>query len=562
MPNTKDKLLRKIAKTKFVFWERVLLVAVTLLGAFLYLHNLGSNPPGLYLDEVGTGYNTYSILKTGKDEYGKAFPLAFRLFGSYTPPLYIYLSVPLVAIFDLSIFSTRLLSAISGIIAIPIFFFIVKELKIAKLKFVPIISTLFFAITPWLVYFSRVGYEQNLAFLFFLVSVLLVAKTIKNPKLAVVTIPFISLATYSDYPQRFTAPLLFIGVAILFFKNFKVKKNLKQIIVGSAIAFIIQIPNLYFVTTPSFYTKTEHFYLDVITSQSPKIEHFLPVFLSEPLAFIREFTAQFVTYLSPRSLFFLPDDDPQRSLPALSVFYSWMVIPYLIGLYIIIKNRKENSSKLILLLLLIAPIAGALTKQPFHIQRTLALLLPISLAIAIGIDKILSSAKVKLWLPATAAILIFSLVMLWRSYFVLLPKLRATTWAFEFAPLTEFIKSHPNDTFVIDQSTRTRPQDMAYIQIAFYLKVPPELLQADQDPEIAKNYYYKTDFSFIHKFANIETRAVDWSEVDKRDLILVGDTVAISDLEVKNHNLNQVFEVDDPAGNIVLRGFKTSLKNK
>ncbi len=170
-----------IPNIKFQSLEKFLLIIIVLLGAFLYLYKLDTNPPGIYLDEAGTGYNIYSILKTGKDEYGKFLPLAFRLFGSYTPPLYIYLSVPLMAIFGFSIFSTRLLSAISGIFAIYFFYFIIKELEITKSKFTPIIATAFFAITPWLVYFSRVGYEQNLAFLFFLISVLLIAKTIKNP---------------------------------------------------------------------------------------------------------------------------------------------------------------------------------------------------------------------------------------------------------------------------------------------------------------------------------------------------------------------------------------------
>jgi len=30
-------------------------------------------------DEVSHGYNAYSILKTGKDEWGKTFPLIFHL---------------------------------------------------------------------------------------------------------------------------------------------------------------------------------------------------------------------------------------------------------------------------------------------------------------------------------------------------------------------------------------------------------------------------------------------------------------------------------------------------
>lgn len=541
---------------KFKKLEIFVLVLTVIFAAFLYTHKLGSTPPGVYLDEAGTGYNTYSILKTGKDEYGKAFPLAFRLFGSYTPPLYIYFTVPIMAILGLNIFSTRVLSAICGVGAVIIFYFLIKKLNFTKSKYTPIVSTIFFAITPWLIFFSRMGYEQNLAFLFFCVSVLMIVKTIEKPSLSIVTIPLLSLATYSDFPMRIVAPLLFLGIVLVFWKKIAIKKHLKPILIGVIAAAIIQIPNIYLLTTPSSYTKTEHFYADAISSQAKKIEHYLPTVIAVPLSFTREFTSQYFTYFSPRSLFFLPDEDPQRSMPDLSVFYPWMLIPYLIGLYFLFKNRKSLSSKLIFILLIITPIPGAIASQPFHIQRTLTLLLPISLVVSIGIDKLISNTKIKVWLPLGIFLFLLSLILFWRSYFVLLPSLRATVWGFEWGPLSQYIGSHPNQTFVIDQVTRPKPENIAYEQIAFYLKIDPRSVQMDQDPQIAKNYYYDTSFNLIHKFANIETKPINWGDLDRKDIVFVGDDVAISDPEVKAHSLTKVFEIDDPiTGEIVLRAF-------
>lgn len=538
--------------------ERLILILIIIFGAFLYLYRLSNVPPGLYLDEAGTGYNAYSILKTGKDEYGKFIPIAFKLYGSYTPPLYIYLSVPIIAIFDLSIFSTRLLSVISGIISIPIFFLIIKELKFTRSKYTPLITTAFYSISPWLVYFSRLGYEQNLAFCFFLISVLFMLKSLKNPKLFVVAIPFLSLTTYADYPQRVTSPLFFLTFTFLFFKKYNYHKYKRNINIGILIAFLIQLPNFYLATTPSFYTKTGLFYSDVISTQSNKIAHYLPPIVASVLAMTREFSSQFISYLSPRSLFFLADSDPQRSAPGISVLYSWMLIPYLIGFYIIIKKRKLFSSKIILLLLLITPIAGAIAKQPFHTQRTLSLLLPVSLLMAAGIDQIINSVNFRLWFPIICLIFIYSLTMLWRSYFVLLPQQRATVWAFEFAPLSQYIKEHPEYTFVIDQSVRTKPENVAYSQLVFYLKLDPKKLQADQDPAITKDYYHNLNINFVHKFNNIETRQIDWADANNDNFVLVGDTAAISDLQLKLHNLMMVLEIKDPNDQVVLRAFKTN----
>ncbi len=545
---------------KFKYLEVLFLIFIIFLGGFLYLYKLESLPPGLYLDEAGTGYNIYSILKTGMDEYGKTFPIAFRLFGSYTPPLYIYLSVPLMAIFGFSVLTTRLLSAICGIIGIIVVFLLIKEFKITKSKYTPLVATLFFAITPWTIFFSRMGYEQNLAFLLLSLSILLITKAFKNPKILLFTLPVLSITTYADYAQRLVVPLLFVAVFIFFRKKLKGKIDSKYLYIGALVAFLIQLPNLYILFTPSFFTKNDHFYFDVVAGQSTKISHFLPNFISLPLSFLREFLSQFLTYFSPKSLFFLPDSDLQRSMPELSVFYSWMIIPYLFGLYAIGRNKKQLSTKFILFLLLITPLPGALTRQPFHIQRTLSMLLPLTLVMAMGIDKLITNKKLRIWFPVASLLLVFSLIMFWRSYFVLLPQERSDVWGFQYKILADYIKGHPNDTFLIDQSTRTRPQDVAYAQMAFYLKLDPKELQKDQKPDLVKNYYTDIEFNFIHKFANVETRQIEWGETGWRDIVIVGDDVSISDPEVKLHNLTQVFEIKDPNNVIVLRGFKTNPK--
>ena len=56
---------------KPVFW----LILILALAAFLRFYKIGQVPPSLNWDEVAIGYNAYSILKTGKDEWGVPFPL-------------------------------------------------------------------------------------------------------------------------------------------------------------------------------------------------------------------------------------------------------------------------------------------------------------------------------------------------------------------------------------------------------------------------------------------------------------------------------------------------------
>jgi len=105
-----------------------LLVATLILASFLRLYHLGTNPPSLDWDEASLGYNAYSLLKTGADEYGNTWPLSIRSFNDYKPPLYTYLTIPAVALFGLSEFAVRLPSALAGVIAVAAAYFLSIEL--------------------------------------------------------------------------------------------------------------------------------------------------------------------------------------------------------------------------------------------------------------------------------------------------------------------------------------------------------------------------------------------------------------------------------------------------
>ena len=56
----------------------LILFLIVILAFLLRFYQLSTNPPGLNLDEVAIGYNAYSILRTGRDEYGKFLPIVFR----------------------------------------------------------------------------------------------------------------------------------------------------------------------------------------------------------------------------------------------------------------------------------------------------------------------------------------------------------------------------------------------------------------------------------------------------------------------------------------------------
>ena len=59
-------------------WKILLLAGIVLLAFFLRFYKVTEIPPSLNWDEVSIGYNAYSILKTGRDEWGVFLPIHFK----------------------------------------------------------------------------------------------------------------------------------------------------------------------------------------------------------------------------------------------------------------------------------------------------------------------------------------------------------------------------------------------------------------------------------------------------------------------------------------------------
>jgi len=121
-----------------------------LFGIITRFYKLGEAPA------AAQGYSAYSILKTGKDEFGKAFPIVFRSFTDFKTPVYIYLLVPLIPLFDLTKFTVRFPSFFFSILTIPFLYLLLKEITPKKLGGpLALIATLLLSISPWHVLFDK-----------------------------------------------------------------------------------------------------------------------------------------------------------------------------------------------------------------------------------------------------------------------------------------------------------------------------------------------------------------------------------------------------------------------
>ena len=188
-------------KIKIGFRKLLLVVLILILAFALRVIALGDFPAGFTADEAVQGYTAYSILKTGRDEWGEFLPLNPRSFGDFKPPLYTYLTIPSVAIFGLSEFSVRLPSAILGVFAILAAYLLAKELF--KKEKLALLAALFLAISPWHLGFSRSAVEANLTAFFFPLGLYFYLKGLKNSKHFLFAALFWGLNLYTYHSARF-----------------------------------------------------------------------------------------------------------------------------------------------------------------------------------------------------------------------------------------------------------------------------------------------------------------------------------------------------------------------
>jgi 4-amino-4-deoxy-L-arabinose transferase-like glycosyltransferase len=518
--------------------KQIFLVGIIIsLVAFFYIYKLGSIPNGIYVDEAAVVYNAYSIFETGKDIFAQPYPVLFRLLGSYTPPLFIYISVGFIKFLGMEPYVFRLISAISALVSVLFFYLFVKKLNIFKSDKSYFIITFFYSISPWLVFNSRLGYEVTLAYTLFNIGVYFLLIALDKPKNYILAIVFLSLSTYTAHTQRFLVPIFCIFYIIFFARNVIKKENIRYLLIAFVIILIIHIPHLSVINTPAFWVKNER----LLDSGGSRI--------------VKNIFNQTFSNLSTKNLFYkLSDIDMQHTIPGISVMYNWMVIPFLIGLYWLFYQARERNVRLLLLLFFTSLIPSVLSGEFISIQRSLPFLLPLTIVVGLGIDRIVSRLNTGFNIILFVFLFIYSLLMLYRSYFVLFPIERAEAWNYGYSQVADYIKKSPEAHFLIDNSRNPRN----YVLLLYYLRYPPRNYQMEVDAKYKVDYYKSLPSENSYKFSNIEVRTINWEGDSYKDQIIIGDALSISDSQAKDHYLEKIYDIYNPMHNVIFVFYKTN----
>jgi 4-amino-4-deoxy-L-arabinose transferase-like glycosyltransferase len=544
----------------------ILLGLIVLIAIATRLYKLGAAPAGLYVDEAGQGYSAYSILKTGKDEFGKSFPIVFRSLTDFKTPVYIYLIVPLIPKFGLNAFTVRFPSFLFSIMTIPILYFLIKELfKRDKVGVLALITSLLLAISPWHILFGRTNFECNVALFFFLSGVLAFYKSLKRPYLLLASAVLFAIAIPAYHSQRIITPLMLIVLFIRFRKILLDKAHRSYLIASAVVGLIFSSPTLSVALTPGFLARASGLNIFSHLRQMPAgfIESYkgllYPIINGSWFLTTREFLSLYFSYFSPRFIFNLGDYGPRSSFPELATFFIWQFPFYIYGLWILFKRKNLGELKFFTIAtLLISPIPAAVTRDPYTTIRALSLVVPQIIIVSCSIYDIFQRIKDQKWQIGTVAIIVllvvYSLFKLYSSVIILNEYYRAKYWDYGWQQVMEVVGSLHTDLPVTIDNARSDPD----LQVAFFLKYDPSKYQKENVEIPLSEYYTNLYRNPIKNVGNITIHLVDWRRDLPIDQYLVGDELGISTQQISEHKLELVSEIHYPDGTIAYRIVRTN----
>ncbi len=461
------------------------IVLIVTLAFFLRIYKISEFPPGLYSDETSYGYNAYSLLKTGKDEYGKSWPLTFKSFGDYKPPMTAWLTIPSIAIFGLNEFSVRFPSAIAGTITVLIIYLLVKELEFKTSSKIEEIASLLLAISPWHLHFSRSSMLVGIEALFISLGILLFLKSMKKPKLLYLSSLSFAAALYAYYGSRVTVGL--IGIFLIFNLHRQLWKAKKHFIGALFVGMLALLPlAISFIRIPETLTgraRTISIFYDPGVRAKLWYSHSIdgenyPTFISrifhnKVYYYGRDIARRYLQHFSYDFLVRTGDTTPPFDIPNMGIVYIVDLFFVLYGGVLIIKNRSPK--KMILLsYLLVSPMVASLTFITPAANRSFNMIIPWTILVSLGITQFINNLNAH-WKKTTSLILIIGYSGLFGyylfQYYVRTPLDMPHKWHYGRQELVQKISAIENRYDHIVFSNHEGP---AYIWLLFYKKYDPE----------------------------------------------------------------------------------------
>ena len=470
------------------------LFIILIVASFLRLYKLGTYP-AFNADEAAIGYNAYSILETGRDEHGNAWPIHFQSFNDYKPGLYVYLVMPFVKILGLNEWAVRLPNAILGIASVYLIYLFVKEmvngqwLMVKKKSIIndqssAIWSAFLLTISPWHLHFSRGGWEVNTATFFILLGVNLFVKYINDlnrhserseESHSIVYLIFgvcnLIFSMYSYHSARIVTPLLVLGLLVIYWKEIDIRKNLKQLIPAGLMALLFITPLILDLTKSDIVSRAAGVGLFADTgpierTNEQRMEHAgvaSRILHNKVTNYGLTFLKNWGDHYHGLFLFVSGDEIQRNRVPETGELYLFEIITVMFGLCVLFSRIIQNSKFIILILywLLIAPIPASMTFQSPHSLRAQNMVIPLTIISAIGLAYLTRIIHTSKPFFRFAFYILLTTVIVWsfsrylHMYYVHMSKEYPYSSQYGVKELVNYIETKTNDYVILVSETES-----------------------------------------------------------------------------------------------------------
>ena len=435
-------------------WKLILILFIAFI---LRFYHLGNIPPSLNWDEASVGWNAFSLVKTGTDEYGSHIPISIRSFGDFKPPILTYAVAGSIFLFNLSEFSVRFPSAFAGTLTVLMVFLLTRQLS--NNKILAYCTSLLLAISPWHLQFSRIAFEASIALLFFTSAVyfLVLFQKRQSSVFFLLAILLFCLGFYTHHSVRVIFPLFVAGFVVFNYRIFL--KKIKLLFISGLLLLVLLFPLAYnawrFGSLQARFSQTSIFY-------TPGLPQSDKAFLSShgPVSgYIEIFAKNYLSHFNFDFLFLTGDKNARHHAPDMGQLLLIQFPLVLLGSYFLFRD-KPKWWPIVLWWFLLSPVASALTLEIPHASRSFLFIIPYQIISAYGLVKLS-----KLFRPLVILTISFNIFYFFHQYFIHLPIEDAAFWQYGYKQVVQKVKKIEDNYPAI---YITKSYDQPYIYFLLY----------------------------------------------------------------------------------------------
>lgn len=453
-----------------------MIVLVFLIALVLRFWQLASIPPALDWDEVSNAYNGYSILKTGRDEFGQFLPILFQAYDGYVPPVLIYLNSLSIAIFGLNEQTARIPNAFLGFLTIPGIYLLIKT--ISGNRQLGLVAALLLAISPWHILYSRINVLATTPIFFVVYATYFFFLGLNRLPFLIISSLFFLLAIFSYFSAYVFVPLFAFFLVFVFRRKLNMGRSLiltLPLVISSFLILFVFPGGQNRYMGISIFADPD---LLKVAAQEGAGEEIAGKFIhNRRLIYSQEFLTGYFNYLHLDFLFGKGDAVERMKIngPGFGLLLWWDLPFLLLGIYYLIRKRP-NGWQVLLAFALLAPISAASSlPRPASTRATLMLVA----FVAISAYGFWSFYKKSFLLSRLAIVfLALNLFIFIHQFFNHFPNEKSAEWFYGyrqlFSVLNEKHNAYKKVYFVFKQHDSL---DQIHMFLLFYNKVNPKAWQ-------------------------------------------------------------------------------------